>query len=59
MDYSSGKSIGEEAYDVAQDLEKDQLDATKSIEKHMQKVEEHQKILIEVTRALAGVGVLG
>ena len=59
VDYSSGKSIGEEGYDVAQDLEKDQLDVTKAIEKHMQKVEEHQKILIEVTRALAGVGVLG
>ena len=59
VDYSSGKSIGEEAYDVSQDLEKDQLDVTKAIEKHMQKVEEHQKILIEVTRALAGVGVLG
>lgn len=40
-DYSSGKSIGEEAYDVTQDLEKDQLDVTKAIEKHMQKVEEH------------------
>ena len=59
VDYSSGKSIGEEAYDVSQDLEKDQLDATKAIEKHMQQVEQHQKILIEVTRALAGVGVLG
>ena len=59
VDYSSGKSIGEEAYDVSQDLEKDQLDVTKAIEKHIQKVEEHQKILIEVTRALAGVGVLG
>ena len=59
VDYSSGKSIGEEAYDVTQDLEKDQLDVTKAIEKHIQKVEEHQKILIEVTRALAGVGVLG
>ena len=58
-DYSSGKSIGEEAYDVSQDLEKDQLDVTKAIEKHIQKVEDHQKILIEVTRALAGVGVLG
>ena len=59
VDYSSGKSIGEEAYDVSQDIEKDQLDVTKAIEKHIQKVEEHQKILIEVTRALAGVGVLG
>ena len=59
VDYSSGKSIGEEAYDVSQDLEKDQLDVTKAIEKHMQTVEQHQKILIEVTRALAGVGVLG
>ena len=59
VDYSSGKSIGEEAYDVSQDLEKDQLDVTKEIAKHIQKVEEHQKILIEVTRALAGFGVLG
>lgn len=58
-DYSSGKSIGEEAYDVTQDLEKEQLDVTKAIEKHMQKVEEHQKLLIEVTRGLAGTGVLG